>query len=527
MESISPNSPLNDYLEYVNQIAPLFDFSKLQSLIQSVQNTDWDNPESGLDLNNFAVMALIEAESTEDLSLRSLSLNLAIEALIRGIEQENHPLCIAHLALIEGLLGERQSATQRSVSNFINNLQLAYNTSEKNSLGLIYLPVKSGNSILENREHLLKILQANDGYYQALLLSVEAWYQAKLVSYNAVGLRILQLAISLFPDSVSLNINLGISSLINQQWEGLLYLQKARILEPNNFLAVQSLYLAYRDLNDQKSTKFWYDIANNFYDQNPQSVNWAWAKLSINNDFTYIPFEDNLLITVEASFRSFVTGVLLGQGDWFESEMELWRNQIKTGMTVIDVGANAGVYTFSAAKKVGTTGKVLAVEPFSACVKYLEETCRVNQLTQVKVCAGAASDYNGIARLSLCSASELNEIVTDEVQLTGNFEEVTCFTLDSLIEQEQLNRVDWLKIDAEGHEMKVLAGSERLLNEFKPNILYENIAGSKGSNTSVAQYLMSKGYQLFRYQPFLQQLISINSDQELQGNLNIIALHQL
>jgi len=59
--------------------------------------------------------------------------------------------------------------------------------------------------------------------------------------------------------------------------------------------------------------------------------------------------------------------------------------------------------------------------------------------------------------------------------------------------------------------MRVLMGSDRLLTEFSPSILYENIAAAKGSNTPVAEFLISRGYSLFRYQPYLQNLIPINS----------------
>jgi hypothetical protein len=144
----------------------------------------------------------------------------------------------------------------------------------------------------------------------------------------------------------------------------------------------------------------------------------------------------------------------------------------------------------------------------------------------VKVCAGAASDRTGKARLALSNASELNEVVTDDSDSTEStaYEEIECFRLDDWIEQEQLTRVDWLKIDAEGHEIQVLQGSEHLIAQFAPGILYENIAASQGSNVPVAEWLQSRGYQLFRYQPYLRNLIPIDSIQSLQGNLNIIAL---
>jgi hypothetical protein len=63
-----------------------------------------------------------------------------------------------------------------------------------------------------------------------------------------------------------------------------------------------------------------------------------------------------------------------------------------------------------------------------------------------------------------------------------------------------------------------------LLADFQPGIIYENIAGSQGDNFPVAQFLTDKGYNLFRYRPYLQELIPLDSIDDLQGNLNIIAL---
>jgi FkbM family methyltransferase len=239
-----------------------------------------------------------------------------------------------------------------------------------------------------------------------------------------------------------------------------------------------------------------------------------------------VSFDEDVVVAVEPNFKSIVTSVLIAQGDWFEREIEFWRNNIQEGMTIIDVGANAGVYAFSAAKRVGATGKVLAIEPFSECVNYLNETCRVNQFDWVNVCAGAASDRNGKVKLSVGSASELNEVVADDSVVSGSFEEVDCFTLDSLLAKYDLQRADLLKIDAEGHELQVLKGSDRLLTEFAPIILYENIAGSQGSNVPVANYLQSIGYKLFRYQPYFKNLIPVDISADFANSLNIIALPQ-
>jgi FkbM family methyltransferase len=283
--------------------------------------------------------------------------------------------------------------------------------------------------------------------------------------------------------------------------------------------------LAYRDIDQTAIFQHYWTQAHQYLQQCLDSTA-VWTKAEPDAAFTYVPFDQGVTLAVQPSLNSIVTSVLLGEGDWFESEMEFWRNWLKPGMTVIDVGANAGVYTFSAATRVGSEGKVIAIEPFPACVGYLEETCRVNQFDWVKVYGAAASDRTGNVRLSIQGASELNEVIADDAvpSSSAQYIEVPCLTLDILIEQEDLQTVDIMKLDAEGHEINVLKGSQSLLKKFQPVILYENIAGGQGNNLEVAEFLTQNGYQLHIYQPYLNQLIPLTSIHELDGQLNIIAI---
>ena len=516
------------YLQYIQNYCPDINPDTLSCIVLILENTSWDNPESPLDYNNIAVVTLIEAEKCDDDSvMRSIYLEMAFEALSGETNLNTHPLCAAHLALVHSMIGETEEATQIAFSTFINTLQPVHSNNENIPLGLIYLSPNQKPFASNKSDYLKQLLQAENGHHQSFLLLSEVLCWSHLVFYNTMGIRLLHLAAQLLPHSVSIGLRLGISSLMSGQWEGLLYLHRVRQLAPNCALALQALYLAYRDLNQIEIADFWFEVARDFYQQNSNSLDWRWAELAKDSPLTYIPYEDTLIMAVEPSFRSIVTSVLIAEGNWFEKEMELWRSWIKPGMTVIDVGANVGVYTFSAARQVGSAGRVLAVEPFSGCVRCLQETCKINQLSWVTICAGAASDRSGIARLSLNTASELNEIVnpdTTEMMEPATFEEVTCFTLDSLVEKHNISEIDFVKIDAEGHELQVLLGSERILNQFLPNILYENIAGSQGSNLPVANFLIAKGYKLFKYKPYIQELIPIASIEELHGNLNIIAL---
>jgi FkbM family methyltransferase len=477
---------------------------------QILDNTNWENPQSGLDWNNCGVLALIEATDSQDLSDREMYLEMAVSAFEQGTQQ--HPLCHAHLLMIYVLLGDNSKALNTSLNYLIGLLQIEYGPNAPELIpGLVYLPGSLQPPSDTQAKLLSQLLPAN-AYQQCQGILSEVLLRSQMVFYSPNGLRFLHLAGQVLPQVAAINLRLGVSSLTNFQREGMLYLHRAAQQSPENYAICTALSLAYQDGMQLEVAKAWQDQAH------------ITMTLPKSEHRRYVPY-DGLWIAVEASFRSIVTAVLIAEGDWFEQELEFWRSQIQPGMIVIDVGANVGVYTFSAAQRVTQSGRVIAVEPFSGCVENLEATCSLNQLEQVTVFRGAASDHAGQIYLSLAAASELNEVVTDTKNLQqGKYEEAPCFTLDSICEQEQLSKVDFLKIDAEGHELQVLMGSQKILEKFSPVILYENIAGSQGSNVEVAQYLQNIGYALFRYQPFLQRLIPVKVVADFQGSLNLIAI---
>ena len=513
------------YLEYLFDNYPNTDASILSRLEEVIENTNWDDPVSSLDWNNLAVIDLINASQEEDLQVKTSIVAEAKAKLERGFALDQNLHCAAHYILIQSMLGGDYGANSLALHTVVNPPQTA--EYEKSiDMSLIYLPVLSRG----NKEFEL-MLSAENGYLQANMLLAEVVRRSQFIFYNPSGVRFLRLANQIFSENLDARLMLGVAELMGGQIEGIVNLHHARQIKPAYAPVLQALYLGCRDAGNLSNADYWLNTAKNiFLEQGGNLAEWQWTRLDIDSEITYVSFDQDLVLAVEPSFRSIVTVVLVAQGDWFERELEFWRNGIQAGMTVIDVGANAGVYTFSAAKRVGESGLVLSVEPFSQCVNYLNETCRINQLDWVKVCAGAASDRNGKAKLSLSSASELNELISEDdaqARNASSFEEVECFTLDSLIEKYEVSRVDFLKIDAEGHELQVLKGGDRLLTEFAPIILYENIAGTQGSNLPVADYLRSIGYQLFCYQPYLQNLLPVDISSDFQGGLNIIALPQI
>ncbi|MFN5729774.1 MAG: FkbM family methyltransferase, partial [Pseudanabaena sp.] len=129
------------------------------------------------------------------------------------------------------------------------------------------------------------------------------------------------------------------------QSEGVAYLQYGRKLMPENPAILQGLYLAYRGFGDLGKAKYWMEQANDLrLKLGRETASWQWTSLLVDEAMTYVSFDEDVVMAVEPNFKSIVTSVLIAQGDWFEREIEFWRDNIQEGMTIIDVGANAGVY---------------------------------------------------------------------------------------------------------------------------------------------------------------------------------------
>ena len=152
---ISSVSATDCYWQYLESIGLPRDARELSLVAKSMEDTCWDEPTSALELNNFAVLTLIEAEQCQESSLRGLSFEVALEALQQGVELGEHPLCVAHLALVQAMTGEMELGMQTGFSTLINTLQPAYVNEQRIPPGIVYLPPVNGGK--DNRYEQLAI----------------------------------------------------------------------------------------------------------------------------------------------------------------------------------------------------------------------------------------------------------------------------------------------------------------------------------------------------------------------------------
>jgi FkbM family methyltransferase len=522
------------YLDYIKQNQVEIAAPAAQTLNQILDECQWEQPQTALDWNNLAVTALVSAESCDNSLAHGLYAEIAFDAVQAGAELNQHPLCAAHLALLNCMLGNYTEAAQIAFSAFINNLQATY-TEAQIEPGIVYIPPLARTHCITNgrSEQLQRILNVDNGYTQAMLMLSEVLCRTQISLDNHTGLRLLHLMNQLMPELIFPNMRLGIYSIGNQELEGLVYLHQAADIALDRPTILQALYLAYLDLEQPEAAQHWQRIGVDYGSQISNKLAWQWTELAIDSEWTYLPFDGGktalgdraISLAVSASLQSPTTRCLLAEGDWFERELEFWRQYLQPGMNAIDIGASVGIYTFSAARRVGVNGNVYAIEPYSIAVDCLHETCRHNQLENIQILRQAIGDRDGNARLILQSSSEFNYVAAVDEMLAPatEIEEVDCSTLDTLVERLGLDRLEVIKISTEGNELAILTGGEQTLAKFAPTIIYNSYT-SKGVDLAAAQYLLDRDYELFRYQPYLQQLIPLESEADFAEVMKAIAI---
>jgi FkbM family methyltransferase len=210
-------------------------------------------------------------------------------------------------------------------------------------------------------------------------------------------------------------------------------------------------------------------------------------------DVLELRLSDQATLAVPGYLDSITTYVLLEQEMWFEKELGFLSRWLKRGMTAIDIGANLGVYSLPMARLVGPEGRVFAYEPGSQARGLLERSRAINVAANLRILGSALSDREREGRLVFGSSSELHALGGG----SGKGEAVHITSLDHENAVHGWDSPDFVKIDAEGEEERILAGGRKFFERNSPLIMFE-IKAASGLNENLRAALPAMGYGLFR-----------------------------
>ncbi|PIR87918.1 MAG: hypothetical protein COU10_02070 [Candidatus Harrisonbacteria bacterium CG10_big_fil_rev_8_21_14_0_10_45_28] len=215
------------------------------------------------------------------------------------------------------------------------------------------------------------------------------------------------------------------------------------------------------------------------------------------NDYleTTIPYDKNLKIHINTS--SFIEWQIFFKGHYELPIVNLIKKYLLKGGVFVDVGANIGCHSLVASK---IAQKVIALEPVKRFADRIRGNCELNGIKNISIVSLAASDKKGIIPFYAPDDKEPNKGTGSFYKNAASQSEIKAetSTLDEILKNEK--RVDFIKIDTEGNDGKVILGSLDTIGKHRPIIVFEFIKESweaSGVNLeTISKLLQARDYDL-------------------------------
>jgi FkbM family methyltransferase len=195
-----------------------------------------------------------------------------------------------------------------------------------------------------------------------------------------------------------------------------------------------------------------------------------------------------------------VTDRFIGQsldryGEFSEGEVTIFRQIVRPGGTVLDIGANLGTHTVFFAKATGSGGAVYAFEPQRVLFQILCANVALNGLSNVYTYQAAVGRQAGTVTLPRIDYTVANNFGG---LMLGNWsagEATPLLTIDSL----NLPACHLIKVDVEGMEAEAIAGAEQTIRRFRPFLYVENDRREKSA--ALIEQIFALDYRLYWHLP--------------------------
>lgn len=134
--------------------------------------------------------------------------------------------------------------------------------------------------------------------------------------------------------------------------------------------------------------------------------------------------------------------------------------RINTNDTVMDIGANIGIFSLYAAKQ--GTKKIYSIEPLSQNISLIKNNFKINKLKVPDIDNVAVSDKNGISKLYLGDLDSHGLLFDRNFERKlSKYKEVKTITLNGIFKIHKIDKLDFLKIDCEGSEGEIIKSTQK------------------------------------------------------------------
>ncbi|MES2813100.1 MAG: FkbM family methyltransferase [Bacteroidota bacterium] len=180
-----------------------------------------------------------------------------------------------------------------------------------------------------------------------------------------------------------------------------------------------------------------------------------------------------------------------------EPELLYLHQVLQPDSVFIDIGTNKGIYLYQA-EKVITTGKIFGFEPNESLVNYIKPL-----FPKVGLFTYAVSSQTGTAVLNIPKKGNGLQDTRASLEAMGDAVEkieIQTITLDDWAKQQNVAKIDVVKIDVEGHEFDSVKGCQSILEKIKPIFIIEiELRHAKYEINEIFDFIKGFGYEVFYF----------------------------
>ena len=219
------------------------------------------------------------------------------------------------------------------------------------------------------------------------------------------------------------------------------------------------------------------------------------------------PFVENSKLIVEKGMTGATGNIYAGLHEF--EDMAFTLHLLGPGDLFADVGANIGSYTILASAVTGSHS--ISMEPVPSTFSHLKHNVQINNVEELVQLVNAGVGSSSSKLRFTKDADTVNHVVLNDDHLENTIE-VDVSTLDEICKRKTPVLI---KMDVEGFEYEALKGAKNILADDHLQSLIIELNGSclryGVSEQQIHEYILSFGFNPYRYEPFDRKLTKLNS----------------
>lgn len=251
---------------------------------------------------------------------------------------------------------------------------------------------------------------------------------------------------------------------------------------------------------------------------------WLFRKYIKGSEQKGVTWFNNENIAIYFSSSEYIERRVWMLGEYESEVASVFSAYVNKGGTALDIGANIGINSIRLSNLVGNTGKVFSFEPIPFNQNRFRKNIELNSITNVTLIPMALGistetlkvDFNeheeNMGAISLRNAGD----VGIDIQVRNG---------DEWVNENNIQQIDFLKIDVEGFEWNVISGLNETIKRFHPAILIEwdlnYLEYSGKSKTDWQKFIDDNTYKIFQVNRYELKEVSTIGDAS-EGNLLFI-----